>query len=556
MRKPVAVLMAATLILMAGCAQLPTSGSPREFSIEVPDREPLNQYGSGPQAGSTPEQLISDFLRASAAGSFDDYETAKRYLLPSAASTWQPTAQVTIFPTDHIPVPEMGEEESGDTARVTLTIPATATLGEDGFLHEFESKTEVPLRFRLAKFEGEWRIAALEDGIVLSQSSFTTGFSPFNVYFASADGQQLIPDPRWVPRFSDRVASHLAQSVLQGPPEILDGAVMNDLGEGLDLTAGAVEVLDGVAQVDLRGQAPTDPESRMLLKWELTETLKQSSTVKDVTVTVNGVNLDSPELPAGPQFVLDRMTWVDAGAIRVGLPSDSRITMDAERSGEGVAFPALGPLADSPVAWISDSKAVSRFSTSGGEVETVEVAGPSKLSIDRWGNIWTAADGNKGEVTVIPAAGEPITVSTGLSEQEVQQVAVSPDGARIAVLTVSGDVWIGTLVRAAEGEMAISRLATEERVTDPALSIAWAGSTTLLAIVRGSGDVPEARELKALPVGGFAQRTPAPDDVVWVSAGTGGGEWIAQRDDQVAFQRVGASWRPLVGTFEYIASPG
>ncbi len=554
MRRSIAAMIAATLLLVTGCAQLPMAGSSHSFPIEAPDREPLGQIGSGPQVGSTPEQLISDFLRASAAGSFDNYDTAKTYLLPNAAASWQPTAQVTVFSTDHIPVPELGEEESGNTAQVMLTIPTKATLGEDGFLHEFGTDTDTTLRFRLAKQDGEWRIAALEDGVILSQSSFTTEFSAFNVYFVSADGEELVADPRWVPR--SRVASHLAQAVLQGPPEILEGAVMSHLAEGLDLATQSVDVAKGVARVDLRGQAPDDAQSRRLLKWEITETLKQSATVTDVVITVNDVNLDAPEPPMGPAYNLERLVWLQEGAINVGLSSDNRVVVPAEGVGENPAYPAVGPLTDSPLAWIGNADTVSIAQITGGEVRTVELPGPSKPSIDRWGNVWTTTAGNRGEIVVIQPGAEPSPVATGLSEQEVVQVAVSPGGARIALLTRSGGVWTGTLVRDSEGKVSVSRLSPEERLVDSVLSISWAGSTTLLTLTNTAVAEPEERQVRVVPVGGFLARYPAPDEVRWVNSGVGGSEWITQREDQAAFQRVGASWRPISGSFEYIASPG
>ncbi|WRS30210.1 LpqB family beta-propeller domain-containing protein [Actinomycetaceae bacterium MB13-C1-2] len=554
MRRSIALLLTLALVLVTGCAQLPMAGSPHSFPIEAPNREPLGQIGSGPQAGSTPEQLISDFLRASAAGSFDNYDTAKSYLLPSTAATWQPTAQVTIFPTDHIPVPEMGEEESGNTAQVTLTVPATATVGEDGFLHEFGMYTATTLRFRLARQDGEWRIAGLEDGVILSQSSFTTEFGSYNVYFVSADGQSLVADPRWVSR--SRVASHLAQAVLQGPPEILEGAVMNHLAEGLDLTTQSVDVTKGVARVDLRGQLPDDAQLRRLLKWEITETLKQSASVTDVEIAVNDVNLDAPDLPTGPDYSFERIVWLEEGALSIGLLSDSRVLLSAEELGENPSYPAVGPLKDSPVAWIGNAHSVSIAPVGGGEVRTLELAGASKPSIDRWGNVWTTTSGNSGEVALIQPSAEPATIPTGLSEQEIVQVAISPDGARIALLTRSGGVWIGTLVTDGEGKVSISRLSLEERVIDPALSISWAGSTVLLTLTSDAVPETEERQVKVVPIGGFLARSPAPDEVRWVNSGVGASEWITQREDQTAFQRVGASWRPISGSFEYIASPG
>lgn len=66
-RRILTMVMACTLVL-AGCSSLPSSGPVTSFERDIPDAESLVLKGYGPVAGSTPDILVRDFLRASAAG--------------------------------------------------------------------------------------------------------------------------------------------------------------------------------------------------------------------------------------------------------------------------------------------------------------------------------------------------------------------------------------------------------------------------------------------------------------------------------------------------------
>lgn len=550
------VVASVVAFAVAGCAQLPTSGAPREFKMVVPDSEPLNQIGASPQDGSTPSQLVTDFMRASAAGAFDDYMAAREYLMPTAALTWQPTSQVTVFPTDHMPSTAEVEGGSATAVDVEVDVPTTATLDDAGFLHQIPNEISSTLKFKLAKNDkGEWRIAALDDGIIISQSSFQAGFNQYNVYFASTDGRALIPDPRWVPRTRKNGAAHLAQAILNGPPEILAGATKNNLAEGLDLTGVSVDVTDDqVAQVNLHGEGPVSAESKRLLQWQFEQTLTQYSTVQKVEVIVNKAPLSPEVSPTPPRYDLDRSIWVQDGAIREGVENDSRVVVTPEVAGTEPKFPAVGPLIDSPVAWVTGENAVMIQPLGATSPMNISIADPSRPSIDRWGNTWISAKGNRGAVTVIKPDGGTMNVDTGLNERQVEALSVSSDGARIALITKAADgatVWIGTVAWHDDGTISVSKLSADNRIGNPALDIAWANPTTLL-VLTGTKD----RSIESVPIGGFATKYPAPADAVWVSSGSGSGGWTTQRADQEEFQRVGATWRPMGAGRAYIGDPG
>ena len=552
MRKRFLVLLLAALVV-GGCAAVPTSGSPHQFTIEVPDRAPLGQLGAGPQLGTSEEQLVTDFLRASAAGAFDDYATAKLYLLPNIADRWRPTAQVTVFPTDKIPVPTLGESRSG-TTDVLVEVPTMATLDSAGVLNEYSETQDTPVVFRLVKNEdGEWRIGALEDGLILSQSSFTTGFGQFDLFFPSLSEETLVADPRWVPRL--RVSSHLVQGLLAGPSANLEGAVAPNLAGDLSLPTGGVEVQGRVAYVDLEGQMPMDQEVRSLLQWQMNETLRQSPDVQVALVSVNGVELDSESVPSSPAPVLDRVVaFQDQVLVSGPLHSPSKVS-GAPDTGENPQLPALGPYDSSPYAWVAGegNTELRFFDPADAEpVEGEETVHPgeweSRPSIDPLGNLWVAgADGLiyffEGGVE------EAVIVSVGASDEPVSKVSVSPDGARIALLVGEG-VWVGTVVFDSEGVPTIRALSQEERLRSAVLDATWASATALVALV-GEGS---SRSVVLAPVGAFQNTFGAPPETVRVSGGAGGLGVLVQREDQVAFHRVGAGWREVSDELAYVAA--
>lgn len=544
-----ATLIAITMAA-GGCAVLPRSGEPHEFAIEVPTREPIGQTGSGPQQGSAPERLISDFLLASSAGTFDDYATAKRYLMPTTAESWNPVEQVVIFPTDQDLVPELAEQMPG-FARVTLDVPTIGTVDAAGILTELPSPGTTTLEFTLTKDEdGEWRVDTLDDGLVLSQSSFSTGFYQFDLYFASADGETLIADPRWLPRL--RLSSYAVKGLLDGPSESIAPAVMRGLGEGLTLPAIGVEVRNRVAYVDLEGELSGDEEIRSLFRWQISQTLRQVPNVSSTEVRINLIELDPDSEPAGPSYLADRITAVVEGSIVSGPPNAVETVVPDSRLESEPKFPVLGPVTQSPLAWVDgEGQKLMILRQGAADLSAVDIAGVTKPSIDRFGNIWTTDAA--GTVLVIGASDEAVAVEIS-AEGKAQRVSVSPDGARVALLMSNQgheSVWIGT-VAISEGQPTVQNLVQNEQVGPNAIDISWARSTYLLALIEDEGS-----SVVALPIGGWVQRIAGlPDGARWISGASGSTGVILQREDQMAYQLTGVAWRPMGESLHYISTVG
>ncbi len=554
-----AVVAALALILPAGCAALPTTGEPHEFAIEAPQREPLRQYGSAPQVGSTPERLVDDFLLASSAGTYDDYATARLYLTAEASVSWHPGEQVIIFPSESPPEPEK-QSESSESAEVVLSLQTIGSIDGSGVLNATGTVGTTTSTFVLERnLDGEWRIAQLEPGLILSQSAFLNTYQLLNLFFPSADLAALVPDPRWVPR--TRAASHLVQGLIDGPSEATMPAVRGQLGANLALPTAGVDVKDRVATVVLEGGARISEEEKSALYWSIHQTLKQLPAVQTIVVRLNGVELEETLLPKGLDYRLDRIVGVSDGSVISASSLASLVVATAEQAGDGARDPAVGPLATSPYAWVNpdaDTLTTVDLEDAGPEVvfDVHEVAALGAPSVDRWGAVWITSDGMVGSVVVVQPLGGPQMVAVG-REGIAEQVSISPDGARAAILMSVGDhreVVLAAVVRDAEsGNYTLAQPYVVAQISADATDLTWVGEATLAALVDGGTGEPT---VQVYPLGGWLQTMSAPSGISRLTASSTLGSLIVQGPDSTAYQRVGAAWIELPDELAWVSYAG
>ncbi|WP_129587555.1 GerMN domain-containing protein [Actinomyces minihominis] len=550
-----ALLAACAVMLPAACSAIPTSGALHEFDIEAPQRDPIHQFGSAPQQGSTPRILVEDFLRACAAGIYDDFATARLYLTPEVASTWQPNQQVAVFPSDFTPRPELKTED--DETEVVLALTTMGTINASGVLSATAGHGSSQAEFTLVQNEeGEWRIAALEDGLILSESAFNSAYQSVNLLFPSEDLSALSPDPRWYPR--TRISSYLMQGLLDGPSEALAPAVVGDLGAELKLPTAGVEVHDRVAQVNLEGTPPNSELERNALIWEILSTLTQIPSVQDVEIRINGVVQDESNLPRGPRYRLDRLVGVEDGAVVMGSTATSGVYIPAETAGKDAQNPTIGPVESSSVAWVSpETNTLSIMAVNASEPRRFEIKGPTAPSVDRFGTVWVASPELEGAVWAVPSGGEPIQVPIPFDGEAVK-IRVSPDGSRALLLTRGAggaQVTIATVHRGAAGtgQVTLQSPNTISLFSPEVVDLTWVGETTIAALIPGS---QEGSALQLYGVGGWMQVIAAPPEISRVTGAGMLGSLLVQREDGTTFQRAGAAWIELTGDVLQVSFAG
>ena len=548
---------------LAGCTSLPTSSSPTSFDVSVPHAAPLDLAAGGPVADSPAETLVHDFLLACAAGASDDYTTARLFVTSGSARMWNPGKQVKIYATDSTPTVTITSDPTSDQARiVTVSAPAVATVDSAGIMTPSEG-SRVETRYRLVRESGQWRIESPEDGVIVSQASFTASYELGQLYFPAVTGDALVADPRWYP--TRRLATRLIEGLLEGPSEHVAPAVTNAIPSGSTLPSQGIEISDRRALVNLNAAVPRDEHTRRLMAWQIEQTLTRTAEISSVELSVGGEKIDTSQLPSTPTYSLDSAVGMGNSGL-VELVGNAVTPLASGRvPASNASLPASSPLGSGLYAWREEGNLV--LSDTGTGVSTVvEGAGRAVApSIDRCGWVWNA--GNSGVLTAYRADGTRVqVVSKNQVLTDIEAIRLSPDGARALLVRSVGGVrsaWLAAVQRQAHGEPV--GLGDAEQIgvlSSGVVDVSWVGRSTIVAIRRsgqphvGSGAVAaDEGVLVTLPLGGLPAYSTLPQDASALSAGSSASVMIVRAREGYQL-RVGAGWQPLVGAVRDLSYPG
>lgn len=415
----------------------------------------------GPAPGASPEHVVRGFLRAGAA-SEGDYTTARQFLTPDAARAWVSDGGVVIF----------GSESTLDVtvvsdSRVTLSAPVIARIGADGRYVPAPAGSAERADIDFARINGEWRINGLPKGFGrwLTVADVRRLFQAYAVHYVALDRRTLIEDRRWFP--VDHITSRLARAQLAPVPADLQGVATTAVPPGTRLAADSVRVVGGVATVELSVRPRADQTERQNLWAQFVATLTQDPSVVSVTLQVDGSPID---LPGARAPISDPAT---VGFVRTPEPGPRTALVrrreavgpfdpNAATSGQDPRKAPGGP--DSwtiPAAWTElalsqdgremaaltkDRSVLSRWRGT----EHVDIPGIgtslSRPAYDVRGTLWVgsapAPDGASLHSLQTTDWGASVTTTpvpaVWLKGRTVQEVRVSPEGERVAVLSRGG----------------------------------------------------------------------------------------------------------------------
>ncbi|MGT2425199.1 GerMN domain-containing protein [Amnibacterium kyonggiense] len=258
MRRPAAVLLAALVLLLAGCSVIPTTGTVKPGTTEAPNGTQLVYVPNAPTAGASQSEIVSGFLTAASGGGA--FTVAKEYLTDGFAKRWRPTTRVLV-------------QESLATLRtagseVRAEIPISARVDAEG-VYTPASVSE-PLSFHLVQQRGQWRIDSAPNGIVLTVPVFQTTYQPRLLQFFDASWSRLVPDRRWfpVPRSAGDASDGVrpvVNALIAGPSGPLSDGVAANALQGAKL-AGISLTTAGITTVTLDaagGRADSTVAARM-----------------------------------------------------------------------------------------------------------------------------------------------------------------------------------------------------------------------------------------------------------------------------------------------------
>ncbi|WP_411373736.1 LpqB family beta-propeller domain-containing protein [Arthrobacter sp. MPF02] len=545
----------ALLLVLAGCARIPTSGPVGKSSegsagnLSAPVFLP-----AAPQPGASPETIIDYFYRAGS-GYEDDYAVARQYLTQASAVSWKPDQRALVYRNARV--------VATDTENVyNYELDVAYTVDADGIATQSPEGTIENIPVTVTQVDGEWRISAIPDGTAIAEETFKVIYGAYPIYFYDPTFTFAVPDVRWFIR--NKTVKAMTSALLAGPAPYLRGAVASAFPSGIKLARESVPVVSGAAQVDLTAKElmETSPEDRLRMQMQLTLTFRSQPDVVNVELRANQdlvrVEDDGSVLPpVQDKSVPSRQIAVSGNElVRYENNRVSPLPDMQPVSALNPRLPAESPVSQT-AAFLNEGRTTLYSITPGQPARTLTTRGtlsrPS-FGLNDW--VWTAGPGANGDTEVV--AYRPAGVAEGasvpsvtlapawLAGRTVKEFRLSREGVRALVISEQNGktrVQVAGIIRGGDGTprelTAPVTLATD---SNPDQGV-WVSDTTV-AVMKGSASSNVTPELLSLTSGQPQQLAPWPG-LVALSAGNGAEEIYGQSAEGV-FQRLGNGWSPQI----------
>lgn len=467
-----------SVLLVVGCSTLPSNTDPqvlRSFEGAQPTQEI-----AGPEPGEDPDLLLRGFLTASAFPA-QQYETARSYLTEGTRATWDPSVSTRVL--DRVDL----NTQPGSTAeerRIIMRGTEVGTLRSGGVYQP--GNTELEMEITMRRENGEWRIDALPDGVLLERNELRNHYSPKDLYFFDPSGRVLVNDRRWIHSGVQSLNTVLMSLLVTGPSEGLSPGVVHQLPR----EATFVGFNDN--QYQFAGLSDLDEQERLHLAAQIVWTLAMSEVTGPYTITADG----APLIADFPTLSLDDVAEYNPQAY-----NNTVSTLFALQNGvvSRVSSGALTPLAGSLGAGGVDSVAISTSadvaaSVRGrGDQAVLTVGAPEGESTEvllaesitrptfEYGasGLWVVVDGDTPvRVARSSTTGELVQTESQLSLPDevtgvISEFQLARTGVRAAMI-IDGRVFIGVVTRPGPGERRVTNITEVAPVlAGSALSLAW-----------------------------------------------------------------------------------
>ncbi|MFJ4851360.1 MULTISPECIES: LpqB family beta-propeller domain-containing protein [unclassified Streptomyces] len=552
------MLLGCLLVLLTGCASMPDSGEVHRVGGEQhADTDPqVRVYGVKPQKGETPREIVSGFLEATTSDEAK-YDTAKLYMTKEQAQLWKPDSGITILADGPTQVQEpdaTGDGKGDDGTQISLTGEKVAAVDARHAYRADEGTFSTGIR--LTKENGEWRIAGVADGLVLSEADFTRFYRSVDTYYFASLGadaltghrDSLVADPLYLRKRINPLAATV-DALLTGPTDWLQPVVESAFSSGIRATKVS---LDDTQRLTVRlNRAPGDGPRCERMAAQLIQTVQGMSSSPLPSVEVQG--------PAGRVACsLSREQAASAYAPE-GLAGqgNEQYFIDAEHhlvslSGEGtqpITVPGpfgSGPLKLGTVAVRRDEQSAAGVTDDGADlyVSSLNAGGElgpvvaqseaadrkNRLSAPSWdgyGGLWVAdRDPNRPRLLMFrDGAGTPVDVAVPeLGDGRIESLRVAADGVRIALLVSEGKhttLRLGRIERTGPSDDPQIAVADLRRVTpqlEDVIAASWAGVSRLVVVGRETGGVPQIQYINADGSASFTPSLPGISGVKSVAA--------------------------------------
>lgn len=429
-----AVLAALVLVVCSGCVGIPRSGGVQSGNpIAADDDFDITFIPSGPQPGSTPEQVLRGFI-AAATGPQNDYAIAREYLTPGEQESWLPDKSVLVDTSA-----ERRFQANGDTQQ-RLSVYPEAQVDEFGLYERNPSDNPVPLDYEFAQIDGEWRISSAPDGIVLDSSTFSAVFAAHALMFFDPTWTYLVPDIRWFPTRAS-TATTVVRALLAGPSAWLGAGVRTAFPDGTALSAQSVVVDGDVVRMDFSGGFVGE------------NALGQSRMKAQLSASLSGIGSLGPDSisSAGAVVMIDTLTVpsprVDARALVLSDEGFGYLSSGTIERIDGLS-PAIEELSPSAVSAGVGTAFVAALTGDGTYVVVADGSDPLRVdareglvapTVDPFGYTWSVPEDDPSAVLAFRRDGSSVEVATPWPEaSSITSLQVSRDGTRVAALITSG----------------------------------------------------------------------------------------------------------------------
>ena len=533
-------------ITLSSCVSIPTGGpvlTGREVSEQSLDTG-SEVIPEGPIAGAEQEVILSGFLAAhSGSGNFD---VARQFLSSDFADEWDPRESVLVRTGGT-------DLERLNATAIAYNIVVSAIVDRDGLYTPYPSEPQT-LDFQFVQENGEWRISAAPDGIVLSAGTFARLFKAYPLYFLDPAREALVPDLRWFP--GGAAATRIVSALLNGPPAWLEGAVVTAFPEGTQLSAPRrVAVNSDVAVVNLTDEVLSANESqRQLMRVQLEASLSKIGSIPSVELSVGGVPLAmGPIGQSAPQLrpqVDSRMLVLRDGEF--GYLANNKVTPI-----EGISDKVVATKPTEATLGV-DGTVAATLGAGGAYLVRSEVQEPLLVdarpgliapTLDRFGYVWTVQRSDPGSIHVSDRDGNQLPVQANLpGDAEIVSLEVSRDGARIAALlaTSAGPrLVVSSIIRDQNQDSVPIALGSEPRVdmtvdSGTAIDATWVDELSVAVL----SDVGGKAEVVSIQVGGVRKDLGSPGEgAVAVVGGNNENGLRVLGADGVVSSRRGSGWQ-------------
>jgi hypothetical protein len=495
------VVMILTVLAVAGCVSMPSSGPVGEYGVTQGSGDTDQQYlqvnVTSPGAGWGPLQIVQGFLAANA--SFvNGHQVAREYLTDREAASWKVTWSATVFSGTG---PKVNVKQvSAHTAQVTVSGAVEANVRQTGaYIVPQTEQGSQTFTIDLTKSGDDWRIAGAPSTLLLSEVDFAADYQSRDLYFLNPAKTSLVADPIYVPIEAVRAAdpdgllNELVTDLLQQPTDWLaNGATVTAFPGGTKVLS--VTLAGGTATVNLSGkisQQDLQPIAAQLL-W-----------------TLGGS--DSQPVVSGVQLEIDGKPWTQGNSgVSVLQQSQSAFEKYAppQGSGDGTFYyldshgdivKQDGPNGAATRVYTQNPSHPIRFTTiavspdqryvaaiAGGWVYTAAVGGTpvrriqgdfSSLSWDRSDQLWMAGNSGVEVVSKTSATANPVAVDTA---ETVTALRVAPDGVRVALVLNGTTLTFGAISETGSG--ATIDESPFSVISATITSVTWYGASNVIAL--------------------------------------------------------------------------